>query len=109
MSSELKEFSDLIMGINAPAISVFGGSLPGMLGRSAAEQGSMTPSADTIHELKRKVANFNKSYGKNTVAVRRQEAKKIEGLLLNLQAFSVIDERQADDLIDRLHKLSNNG
>jgi len=109
MQSKLEQFCESILNINASAISAFGGGLPGMLGKSAAEQGSITPAADTIYELKRSIIDFSRALkAKDTKSVK-QGVDKIEGLILNLQVMSVLDSRQTEQLIDQLHELAAHG
>jgi hypothetical protein len=110
MQNELREFTESVLHINAPAISAFGGSLPGMAGKSAAEQGSMTPSADVIYELKRKVSEFNQAYTDTAKEADKiqKSAKDIEGMLFALQTLSVLNENQTDSLMDQLRNLIAN-
>lgn len=107
MQDELNRFSSAIMRISAPAISMFGTGLPGMAGGSAAEQGAMTPAADAIHILKHKTAELNQklSSTQKPTDEAKQIAKDIEGSLLSLRTLSVLDEKQADALVDQLHKI----
>jgi hypothetical protein len=108
--SELREFTESIMRISAPAISPLGRAFPGMAGASAAEQGAMTPAADSIHELKNSTAELNKLLqGQSTDEQVGKVKQDIEGKLLSLQSLSVLTDSQAAQLIEQLHNLDKNG
>jgi len=80
-----------------------------MLGKSAAEQGSMTPATDTIYELKRKVADFSKAYKAKKIESANRDAREIEGFLLGLQTQAVLDKNQTEYLLNQLHNLVASG
>jgi len=105
--NELKEFTEKIMRISAPAIPAFGTGLPGVAGAPAAEQGAMTPAAQTLFDLKNKVAIFERAMSKDAKDLNQisQLSKDIEGNIQGLQTLSVIDDWQADSLIDQLQNI----
>jgi hypothetical protein len=111
VDDKLSKFNESVLRISAPAISAFGSKLPGMAGKSAAEQGAMTPAADVIYKLKRQVADLNRKmagHPKDRARIKKA-ADDIESSLLSLQTLSVIDEKRTVNLISQLHKLTANG
>jgi len=104
MTDDLKQLSDLIMGIEAPVINIFGNHIPGLGSSSAAVQGASTSGSDTTYSLKQKTAEFIRAMDRHDQN-RFVLGKELEGLIMEEQTLSVLNENQSQKFLQLLSKI----
>lgn len=108
MESELRKFIERVHSIETLYIDFLGRGLPGMAGTAITTQGSSSSGTDITNKLRTDSTKFAKLLSSH--ADKKQvddSAHALEGHLLALQTIGQLSEKNADELIDELHKLTD--
>jgi len=104
-SIQLEKFVNQIMSLDAPVLNIFGSGLPGNAGLSVAQEGASNTGMDLSWQLKKNTIAFANALknGNNKEASRL--AKLIEGNLLNEELINILNQENADELLDELNSI----
>ena len=99
--TSISEFSERIFSIEPSAHNIFGGDIPGLVGSSLS---TSTAGADLVYSLRNSVAELaglHKRGQKNDTYLKLVD--NVEGLIQGLSTVGIINQSQANELIDQLH------
>jgi len=102
----IKKLMDHILAVEPQYIDIFGNTMPGMPGRTAATSGAANAAADVVNDMRQVAIEFAKLYVEPTAtedAKLELAASEIEAKLTVCVTLGVLSEEQANKLADEIN------